>query len=46
MRPRGFDWPLMVKANIGGSGAGITRYASEEELVRSIRDGSVPDSVD
>jgi glutathione synthase/RimK-type ligase-like ATP-grasp enzyme len=43
---RGFDWPLMVKANIGGSGAGITRYASEEELARSIRDGSVPDSVD
>lgn len=43
---RGFDWPLMVKANIGGSGAGITRYASEEELVRSIRDGTVPDSVD
>ena len=36
----------MVKANIGGSGAGITRYASEEELARSIRDGSVPDSVD
>ncbi|HEX5185039.1 MAG TPA: alpha-L-glutamate ligase [Allosphingosinicella sp.] len=43
---RGFSWPLMVKANIGGSGAGITRYGSEEELVRSIRDGSVPDSVD
>ncbi|HEX4737592.1 MAG TPA: alpha-L-glutamate ligase [Allosphingosinicella sp.] len=43
---RGFEWPLMVKANIGGSGAGITRYASEEELARSIREGSVPDSVD
>ena len=43
---RGFGWPLMVKANIGGSGAGITRYASEEELARSIRDGSVPDSID
>ncbi|MDB5693453.1 MAG: alpha-L-glutamate ligase [Alphaproteobacteria bacterium] len=43
---RGMAWPLMVKANIGGSGAGITRYASEEELARSIRDGTVPDSVD
>src|SRR5207253_2439498 len=29
---RDFEWPLMVKANIGGSGAGITRYSSEEEL--------------
>jgi glutathione synthase/RimK-type ligase-like ATP-grasp enzyme len=35
-----------VKANIGGSGAGITRYASREELEQSIADGSVPDSVD
>jgi biotin carboxylase len=36
----------MVKANIGGSGAGITRYASEEELAQSVKDGTVPDSVD
>ena len=43
---RTMRWPLMVKANIGGSGAGITRYASEEELARSIQDGTVPDSVD
>jgi glutathione synthase/RimK-type ligase-like ATP-grasp enzyme len=39
-------FPLMVKANIGGSGAGIVRYADAAELDRSIRDGSVPDSVD
>jgi glutathione synthase/RimK-type ligase-like ATP-grasp enzyme len=39
-------WPLMVKANIGGSGAGIVRYGSPEELARSVADGSVPDSVD
>jgi glutathione synthase/RimK-type ligase-like ATP-grasp enzyme len=43
---RTMRWPLMVKANIGGSGAGITRYASEEELAASILDGTVPDSVD
>ena len=43
---QGLRWPLLVKANIGGSGAGITRYASTEELARSIRDGTVPDSVD
>lgn len=39
-------WPLLVKANIGGSGAGIVRYSSEEELAGSIADGSVPESVD
>ena len=42
----GMRWPLMVKANIGGSGAGITRYADEAELARSIQGGSVPESVD
>jgi glutathione synthase/RimK-type ligase-like ATP-grasp enzyme len=42
----GMRWPLMVKANIGGSGAGIVRYASREELASSIVDGTVPDSVD
>ncbi|MBV8686269.1 MAG: alpha-L-glutamate ligase [Alphaproteobacteria bacterium] len=42
----GMRWPLMVKANIGGSGAGIVRYADAAELARSIADGSVPESVD
>ena len=42
----GMAWPLMVKANIGGSGAGIARYADRSELERSIREGSVPSSVD
>jgi len=42
----GMRWPLMVKANIGGSGAGIVRYAEREELERSIAEGTVPDSVD
>ena len=43
---RGMRYPLLVKANIGGSGAGITRYSSEEELAQSVREGSVPESVD
>ena len=43
---RTMRWPLLVKANIGGSGAGIVRYSSEGELAASIADGSVPDSVD
>jgi glutathione synthase/RimK-type ligase-like ATP-grasp enzyme len=40
------NWPLLVKANIGGSGAGIVRYASQDELAASVRDGTVPDSID
>jgi glutathione synthase/RimK-type ligase-like ATP-grasp enzyme len=39
-------WPLLVKANIGGSGAGIVRYGHEGELAASIAGGTVPDSVD
>ncbi|MEO7827472.1 MAG: alpha-L-glutamate ligase [Allosphingosinicella sp.] len=43
---RTMAWPLLVKANIGGSGAGIVRYPSEEALAASLADGSVPTSVD
>ena len=43
---RTMRWPLLVKANIGGSGAGIVRYANPDELAASIADGTVPDSVD
>ena len=39
-------FPLLVKANIGGSGAGITRYSSLEELHASIAECTVPRSVD
>ena len=42
----GFDYPLIVKANIGGSGAGIVRYGSRDELLQSIADKSVPQSID
>jgi len=42
----GMAWPLLVKANIGGSGAGIVRYSSPQELRASLADGTVPDSVD
>jgi glutathione synthase/RimK-type ligase-like ATP-grasp enzyme len=43
---RTMRWPLLVKANIGGSGAGIVRYESEEALAASIAEGSAPESVD
>jgi hypothetical protein len=42
----GFAYPLLVKANIGGSGAGIARYSSRDELLTSIEQGTVPSSVD
>ena len=42
----GLDFPLLVKANIGGSGAGIVRYSSAEELRSSVADRFVPQSVD
>jgi glutathione synthase/RimK-type ligase-like ATP-grasp enzyme len=43
---RTLRWPLLVKANVGGSGAGIARYRSEAELQESIAAGTVPESVD
>lgn len=41
-----FAYPLIVKANIGGSGAGIVRYASRDELIQSIAEGTIPTSID
>lgn len=42
----GMAYPLLVKANIGGSGAGIVRYSSAEELRASVEDRMIPQSVD
>ena len=42
----GMAFPLLVKANIGGSGAGIVRFSSPDELARAIDDGTVPGSID
>jgi hypothetical protein len=42
----GMRFPLLVKANIGGSGAGIVRYSSADELRASIADKTIPQSVD
>lgn len=43
---QGMAWPLLVKANIGGSGAGIARYSSRDELAQSVAGRTVPTSVD
>jgi hypothetical protein len=38
----GLRWPILVKADIGGSGAGIVRYDSPDELAVAIADGTTP----
>lgn len=39
-------FPLVVKANIGGAGAGIVRYDSREALRAAVADGGLPTSID
>jgi hypothetical protein len=38
---RGLRYPILVKPNIGGSGAGITRYDSRESLADAVSRGQV-----
>jgi hypothetical protein len=40
------SFPLVVKANIGGSGAGITRFDNLAELRYAVSAGELPKSVD
>lgn len=42
----GLRFPLVVKANVGGSGAGIMRYESIEELAGAVADRFLPTSID
>jgi len=42
----GLRFPVVVKANVGGSGAGITRYDSPEELELAAARGSIDLGVD
>jgi glutathione synthase/RimK-type ligase-like ATP-grasp enzyme len=39
-------YPVLVKANVGGSGAGITRYETREALARAVENGQVTLGVD
>ena len=43
---RAIGFPLLLKANIGGAGAGIKRYDSIAEIDAAIEAGTVPQSVD
>jgi hypothetical protein len=38
---KGLRFPIVVKANIGGSGAGIVRFDTLEDLERAVADGRV-----
>jgi biotin carboxylase len=39
-------FPVMVKVNVGGSGAGMARYDDPASLQAAVQEGSVPQSVD
>ena len=43
---RGLRFPVLVKANIGGSGAGIVRYDTPEALENAVEQGTVSLGVD
>lgn len=42
----GLRYPVLVKANVGGSGAGIVRYDSPDALATAVVDGDVALGVD
>ena len=42
----GFRWPIVVKANVGGSGAGIVCYETPEELEGALEAGTVDLGID
>jgi len=42
----GLRFPIVVKANIGGSGAGIMRYETPEDLTIAVADKFLPTSID
>ena len=43
---RGLRYPVLIKANVGGSGAGIVRYESEAALAGAVARGDVELGVD
>ena len=43
---QGMAFPLLVKANVGGSGAGIVRYDDRFALEEAVRERFLPESVD
>jgi glutathione synthase/RimK-type ligase-like ATP-grasp enzyme len=43
---RDLDFPLVVKPNIGGSGAGIVRFDEPPEIVAAVESGTLTGSID
>lgn len=43
---QGLRFPILVKANIGGSGAGIVRLENADEMARAVREGRLDFGVD
>jgi hypothetical protein len=43
---QGMAFPLLLKANVGGSGAAIARYDSADALADAVRERFLPESVD
>lgn len=43
---KGLRFPIVVKANVGGSGAGITRFDTEAQLAAAVADGSLDLGID
>jgi glutathione synthase/RimK-type ligase-like ATP-grasp enzyme len=39
---RGLRWPVLVKADVGGSGAGISRYDTPDELAAAAAERTAP----
>ena len=42
----GLDYPIITKANIGGSGAGITQFDTPEELAEAVEQGTIDMGID
>lgn len=42
----GLRFPTVIKANVGGSGAGIIRFSTPAELEAAARDAAIPLSID
>ncbi len=43
---QGLRFPVIVKVNIGGSGAGVVRYDTLAELKQAVEDGTTPQGID
>jgi len=43
---RGLRFPIVVKANVGGSGAGITRFDTEADLAAAVASSSLNLGID